>query len=188
MTTVLADQHDRNRTRRRRHEGRQDERRRMPHLEQESAADQRRAERDSPHDVLDPLRAPIGRRRQDVRVEPSVRRLVHVVREEERQHDERRRPQIGHERHQQEAEAHRPERREHERTPTAERCVERVAPRADDRREREREHALGAEDETDQRSRLREAVKQRRQVRRGRGDREREAEGSRSRGSRRDSS
>ena len=49
------------------------------------------------------------------------------------------------------AERHRPERDEHERAAPAERRVERVAPRADHERQREREDALGGEHEPDER-------------------------------------
>src|SRR5207302_656200 len=77
-----------------------------------------------------------------------------------------------------EEERHRADRREHEGAPASERRVERVAPRSDHGREREREDPLRAEERADQTARPRELVAQeRRQVRRGRRDREREPEG-----------
>ena len=173
VSPVLRHQEDRRAARAGRDECGQHERRRMPDLEQEAAADERRTERDAAQHVLDPLRTPVRRRRQQVGIETAVRRLVHVVREEEREDD---RPEVRHEGHEQEAEAHRPERGEHERAASPERRVERVAPGTDHRREGQRKHAFRAKHEPDQRPGAREPVQQRRQVRSRRRDREGETE------------
>ena len=45
----------------------------------------------------DSFHTPLGRRRQHVGVEPAVRRLVQVVGEVERQHEQHRRPEVRHE-------------------------------------------------------------------------------------------
>ena len=172
VAAVLADERDRGAARRRGDQCGEHERRRAPELEQEAAADERQSERCAAEDVLDALGAAEHRLRQEIGIQPAVRRLVHVVREEEREDDQRRRPEVRHERHQQQAEPERPERGEHERAAAAERRVERVTPRPDHRREREREDAFGAEHEPDQRAGLGESAEQRREVRRGRGDRE----------------
>ena len=134
----------------RRDGGGEQERRRIPHAEQEAAADERDAECDSAQNVLDALRAPEHVLVEEVGVETPVRRLVDVVREEERHHDECRRPELWHERDEREAEAHR-ESREHERAAPAHRRQERVAPGADDERHREREQPLGGEHGRDHR-------------------------------------
>ena len=162
VATVFTYEEDRRGAGRSRDERGQHERRGMPDLQQEPSADESGAERDPSQHVLDPLRAAIRRGRQQVRIQAAVRRLVDVVREEEREDDQRRRPEVRHEREQQETEAERAERREHERAPTAERRVERVAPRADHRRQCEREHALRAENESDQRPGVREVPQERR--------------------------
>src|SRR5207244_967372 len=59
----------------------------------------------------------------------------------------------------------------------AERRVERIAPRADDRRQRQGEEALGPDDEADQRAGRRERVQEWRQRHRDGRDREGEPEG-----------
>ena len=176
VAAVLAHEEDRHGARRRRHERGQHERRGVPDLEQEAATHERRAQRDPTQDMLNPLRPPIRRGRQQVRIEAAVGRLVDVVREEERENDQRRLPEVRHEGHQQQAEAQRAERGEHERSATTHRRVEGVAPRADHRREHQREDAFRAEHEADQRTRFGEAVQQRRQVGRRRRDREGQTE------------
>ena len=90
-----------------RDDGGEQERRRVRHAEQEAAADEGDAEGDAAQDVLDALRAREDALVQEVRVQAAVRRLVDVVREEERHHDECRRPDVRHEREEREAEAHR---------------------------------------------------------------------------------
>ena len=92
VAAVLADEHDRCAARCRRHERREHERPRVPNLQQPAADDQRSAQRDPAQHVLHALRAPVRRLRQEIRVQPAVRRLVHVVREEEREDDQRSRP------------------------------------------------------------------------------------------------
>ena len=175
VAAVLADEDDHGSAGERRDDGREQERRRGPDVEQESPADERRAERDPPQHVLDALRAAEHPRRQEVGVEAAVRWLVDVVREEEREDDERRRPEVRHEGHQHEAEGHRAEGDEHERAPAAEGRVEGVAPRADHGREQQGEDAFRAEHEGDQRPRAREVAELDRQERQRR-DREREPE------------
>jgi hypothetical protein len=152
----------------------------VPDLEQETAAHERRAERDSAQHVLDPLRATVRRRRQQVRVQAAVRRLVDVIGEEEGEDDQRRRPEGRHEGHQQQAEPHRAKCGQHERSAAAHRRVERVAPGADDGREQKGEDALGAQDEADQATRGGELMQERRQVRGRRRDRKGKAEGAES--------
>ena len=61
----------------------------LPDGEEESAADERAAEREPPKDVLDALGAAEDAGREAVRVEAAVRRLVQVVGEEEREEGER---------------------------------------------------------------------------------------------------
>ena len=58
--------------------------------------------------VLHALRAAVQALVQDVRVEPAVGRLVHVVGEEEGQDDQRHRPDVRHEGDDRQAEADRP--------------------------------------------------------------------------------
>ena len=177
VAPVLAHEQDRRRARRDDDKGRDEERERLPDVEERAAADQRRAERGPAHQVLGALGAAVDPLRQQVGVEAAVGRLVDVVGEEEREDEQRRRPEARHERHQREAEPDRAERDEHERAPAAERGVERVAPRADDQRQRDREEPFRREDERDQGRRGRELPEQRRQVGRRRRQREREPEG-----------
>ncbi len=127
----------------------------MPEMEEEAAADQAAAERHAAKHVLDALRPTEHGEREDVRVEPPVRRLVDVVREEEREEQQRGRPQARHEREQREREEHRPEGGEHERPASPERGVKRVAPRPDHEREGQREEPLRGEDEPDESRRAR---------------------------------
>ena len=177
MPAVLAHPQDGDPTCDHDHERGDEERPRRPQVEEQAAADQPGAERDAAQHVLDRLRRAVAVLRQQVGIEAAVGRLVHVVREEEREHHQRRRPEAGHEREQREAEAHRAERDEHERAPAAERRVEGVAPGPDHDGERQREQALGREHERDQRRRVGEVAEERRQVRGGGGEREGEAEG-----------
>ncbi len=162
----------------RRRQGGKQEGSRLPHAEQEAAGDERDADGDPAQDVLDALRAPEDALVQQVGVEAAVRRLVDVVREEEEHHEQRRRPDVGHERNEREAEAHRQEGGEHERAAAAHRRQERVAPRADDERHGEGEEPFRGEHGGDHRLGVREVREHRREVGGGRGDREREPEGS----------
>ena len=114
---------------------RREKRRRLPEVVEEAAADERAAERDAAEEVLNALRAAEDVVGQQVGVEAAVRGLVDVVGEEEREDEQRRRPQVRHEGHQREAEAHRADRDGHERPAPAERRVERVAPGADHERQ-----------------------------------------------------
>ena len=177
VPAVLAHEHDRGAAGSGRDEGCEQKWSRVPDLEQPAAPHERGAEGDSAQHVLHALRAAVGRLRQQVRIQAAIRRLIDVVREEECEDDQRRRPEIRHERHQEKAEPDRPECGQHERTSPTKRCVERVAPRADHGREHECEHALGPEDESDQRTRGRELMEKRRQVGSRRRDGERQAEG-----------
>ena len=68
----------------------EDERERLPDVEQEAAAHERAAERGSAEEVLDALGAAEVRVGQQVRIEAAVGRLVDVVREEEGEEGERR--------------------------------------------------------------------------------------------------
>ena len=157
-------------------ERRDEERRRVPDVQEPGSADQRGAERDSAEQVLHALSAAVDSLGQQVRVEPAVRRLVDVVGEEEREHEQRRRPQIGHERDESEAEPHRADRGEHERPTPAHWRVEHVAPRPDHERQRQGECTFGAENEANQARRVGESLEQSWQVRGRRRQREREAE------------
>ena len=121
------------------HHRRGEKRRRAPEVQQEPAADQRAAESDAAEDVLDALRPPVDVVGEQVGVEAPIRRLVDVVREEEPEQHQRRRPEARHERQQREPERHGADRGEHERPSPPERRVERVAPRPDDEREKDRE-------------------------------------------------
>jgi hypothetical protein len=177
VPAVLSHKQDRHPTGRGGDEGSGEKRRRRPDLEQEVAADERDPERDPAQHVLHALRAAVGRRRQHVWIEPSIRRLVQVVGEVERQHEQRRRPQVRHEGDQQQAERHRAERDQHERPPAAERRVEGVAPRSDDRRQGQGEEPFCPDYEADQRARGREGVQQRGQRHRDCRDREGKPEG-----------
>ena len=156
--------------------GGEEERRGIPHAEQEAAADEGDAEGYPAQDVLDALGTREDALVQEVGVEAPVRRLVDVVREEERHHDECRRQEVGHERDEREAEAHRDDGDEHERAAAAHRSQEGVAPGADDERHGEREQSLRGEHGRDHRLRVSEFGEQRRQVGGGGGDREREPE------------
>jgi hypothetical protein len=89
----------------------------VPDVEEQPAADQADADREPAEEVLHALRAAVLPLRQQVGVEAAVRRLVEVVREEEREQDQRHQPEARHERHEREAEADRAERDEHERAP-----------------------------------------------------------------------
>ena len=135
LLTRLVHEHDAGAAGERGRSGRDQERRRAPDVEEEPAADQSRAERDPAHDVLHALGVAEHPRRQHVRVQPAVGRLVDVVGEEECEDEERRRPQVRHERHQRQAERHGREGDHHERASAAEGRVERVAPRADHERQ-----------------------------------------------------
>ena len=73
--------------RHRRDDGGEQEGRRVPHAEQEAAADEGDAEGDPAQDVLDALGTREDALVQKVGVEAPVRRLVDVVREEERHHE-----------------------------------------------------------------------------------------------------
>jgi hypothetical protein len=173
----LVHEHDRGQAAERRRDDGDEERERLPHVEEEAAAYERAADREPAQHVLDALGPSELARGQQVRVEAAVRRLVDVVGEEEREDEERRRPEVRHEGDEREAEGDRADRDEHERAPAAERRMERVAPGADDERQRDREHALGGEDERDQARRAGELAENRRQVGRRRRDGEREPEG-----------
>jgi len=137
---------------------------------------ERSAERNPAEEMLNALRAAVDLLGQEIRVKAAVGRLVDVVGEEEREHEQGRRPQVRHERHQGETEADRADRDEHERTAAAERRVERVAPRADHERQRQGEDALGGEHRPDQRGRRCVLAEHRRQVGGRRRQRPRQAE------------
>ena len=94
-----------------------EERRRAPEVEEVAAADQPAGDRDPAEDVLDALGAAEDALGQHVGVQAPVRRLVDVVREEQPEQHQRRRPEVRHERDQREREGHRAERDEHERPP-----------------------------------------------------------------------
>src|SRR5207253_8405800 len=68
VTAVLTDEQDGHSAGSCRDERGEHERRRVPELEKEAAADKRRTERDSTQDVLDPLRATVRRGRQQIRI------------------------------------------------------------------------------------------------------------------------
>jgi hypothetical protein len=174
VPAVLPQEEDRHAARGRPDHGGCEERERLPEVEEEAAADERRADRHASQHVLRALRGAVARLGQHIGIQAAIRRLVDVVREEEREDDQRGRPERRHERHQAQAEGDRPDRHEHERAAAAERRVERVAPGADHDRERQGEDALGGENERDQRGRVRELAEQRRQI--GRHDRQRECE------------
>jgi hypothetical protein len=175
VAAVLAQEHDRREARGHDDDRRDEERERLPDVEERPAADQCGSERGAPHEVLRALRPAEHPLREQVGVEAAVGRLVHVV-GEKGEDEQRRRPQARHERHQREAEADGAERNEHERPPPPERRVERVAPGPDHERERHGEETLGREHKRDQRRRRRELAEQRRQVCRGGCEREGEPE------------
>ena len=157
--------------------GRDDEGQRLPEREQEAAAHEGASDRGSAEDVLNALRAAEHAGGQPVRVQPTVRRLVHVVRDEEHDEHEGHRPEAGHETHHGQADSHRDEGREHEGAAPAQARPRAVARGPDERRQHQRNRSLGREHEPDQRARGRELVQHRRQVGGHGRDRPRKAEG-----------
>ena len=131
MPPVLAQEKNGNKARRRDDSCGKEKRRGLPEAKEDAAADQTAAQSNPAKEVLHPLGPTIEPIRQQIRVEAPIRRLVDVVREEEREDEKRRRPEVRHERHQRKTESDRADGNEHEGSAAPHGSVERVTPGAD---------------------------------------------------------